>query len=135
KHGIDDAENSGGRADANRRCEDGDGGKAGRFAQRARGIANVLAEVVPPQPSARFVEAFLGPGHVAETAVRREPRVPLAQALFLESLGLQLEMGLDFRREVVQLASAPEHGPSSSNPPVPGSVRWPPKGASTASSP
>ena len=78
-------------------------GEAGILAQHPQAKAEVLHEVVPPEPAARFVEALLGPGDVAEGAPRRHASLFFAQTLLFQLLRLEFEMRLDFRSEVARL--------------------------------
>src|SRR5271167_2523490 len=101
-----------------------DGREAGVLAQYAQAEAEVLHEMVPPHPAARFVEALLGPGDVSEGAPRRHASLFFAQTLLFQLLRLEFEMRFDLCCEVAPLALSPEHRPNPSRPRVPEPARW-----------
>ena len=70
EHLIQEAEDCSVGTNAERQRKDSDGGEAGGFAQHAEGEAEVLAEVIPPEPAAGFEEALLSLRDVAESAAR-----------------------------------------------------------------
>src|SRR5208337_1427254 len=124
-NGVDQTENSRVRANAQGEGEDSDGGEAGDFAQHAQAEAEVLHEVVPPEPAAGFVEALLSLGDVSEGAPRRPASLFFAQTLLFQLLRLELKMRFDLRCEVILFALSPEHHLNPPRPRVPEPARWP----------
>ena len=51
QHAVDDAEDGGGRADAEGEREDGDGGEAGRPRERPNGVLQILQQHVSARPA------------------------------------------------------------------------------------
>ena len=106
---IDERKNCHVRPNAKGEGQYGNNCEARIAAQLAQAEAEVLREVVPPEPTARFVEALLGPRDVAEGAPRRHASLFFAQALLLQLLRFEREMCFDLRSEIARLASSPEH--------------------------
>ncbi len=99
--GVDDAEDGGVCADAERESEDGDEGEAGIFAERAKGVAEILGEVVEYRGDTALVaRGLLDQGDVAEFAVSAFGGLLRRGAAVLEIGGGHLEMGLEFGVEV-----------------------------------
>src|SRR5262249_52984160 len=65
---------------------------------------------VPPQPSSALVELLARERDVAERAPRLQPRFFSAEAFFAQPIGLELQVRVDLRGEVVGRAFAAEHG-------------------------
>jgi len=107
---VDDAEDGGRGADAERDGQDGDGREARRLAQEPRGKADVQRQTVPPHPPTRFVEPLLGGHDVAEAPARGSGGVLVAHALGAQRVGFDLQVRVDLGREVVRSSSAAEHG-------------------------
>src|SRR2546421_8549747 len=68
KHAIDDAEDRGVRADAQRERHNGHQGKAGIFTQHARGVAQVLEEFIEPKRAPLVASNFANHRDVSEFA-------------------------------------------------------------------
>ena len=69
QHRIDDAEEGRVRADPDREQEDGDGGEPGTLADRAKRVAEILAEGIEARQTALIAVALLGGFDAAELAV------------------------------------------------------------------
>ncbi len=82
---------------------------AGDLRSSARRVAQVLPRMVEPEPSGRFEEPLFSAGDVAELSKRCMTGVVGAQPLFLETLGLEPDVGFNLRREIFDAASAPKH--------------------------
>src|SRR6185369_15229574 len=107
QQGVDDGKDRGVCADRERKGENHGNGETRITHQHANAEANVLPEMIPPQPAAGFVETLLGLEPVAKGTARRSLRVFAAQPLFLQTLGLQLDVGFDLRSEVAVSSFAP----------------------------
>jgi len=106
---VDDAENRGRCTDAERERENSDRGEAGRLAEHAHGVPNVLNGVIEPEPPARLVEPFARQRHVSEVAMRSGARRVVVEALFAQPGDVLVEVTVDLRREIVERASPSEH--------------------------
>src|SRR5258708_3818324 len=114
QHRIDDAEDGGGSAYAQRESEHGDRGEAGRFAQAAHSVAYVLGHALkkraPPLPAAVFTQT----GHVAELPLSRVAGLfgvhAAGQVLRRLPFGVQSHF---FREFLVKLAAAQQKDESA----------------------
>ena len=106
---IDDAENRRCRSDAQGNRQHSDGGEAGRLAQHAQTVADVLPEVLAPQPPPRFVKPFLGAQDIAKRAPRRSLRLFFTHPRLPQALDLVLQVRLNFRAEIVEFSFSSEH--------------------------
>src|SRR4029453_8912575 len=69
--------------------------------QLSRWVAEVLNELLEPHPPAGFVEALFDQCNVAERLSGLRFGVVAAPSLADQSIGFDLQMGLDFSREVL----------------------------------
>ncbi len=67
-HRVDEREDGGIGADAERDRDDDDGGEDGRFANAAQGEAQILREMIEPRGDPNSARVFHHPGNVAEFA-------------------------------------------------------------------
>src|SRR5580658_415154 len=87
-------------ANAERQSEYGNRGEARTLSKCPQCQANVLPQVVPPEPTAGFVKTLLGLLDVSEGPARGGSCLHLAQPLFPPALDLKLNVGLDFGIEI-----------------------------------
>ena len=73
-------------------------------------MAEVLPEMIPKGPTVSLVEALPRLRHAPKGALRRCPCLVPGEPLFLKTLDLEQQVGLDFCREVLESPPAPEHG-------------------------
>src|SRR5277367_1086382 len=124
QRGIHDAEDGGGGSDAQGHGENDDGAETGGLPQHAKSVAEILPEVIACASGAGFAKAFLRVGDIAEGATSGGLRVTIRETFRAQTLGFQLDVGLDFGVEIASVALALEHGFIPPQPPSPESVRW-----------
>jgi hypothetical protein len=108
QNGIHRAENRGIGADAEREREDGDGSEAGRFAQVAKGVTNILHQRFKEVRSARLAAFFFDLVGASEFETRAPPRFRERHASLNEFLSLPLEMKSQLVVEFVLNSLAPK---------------------------
>src|SRR5207237_835119 len=98
--GIDEAEDGGVGADAESKSEDRDGGEAGRFAQHAKGEAQILKERVQKGQAAAFAIDLAGLLDTAEVEKRLAPGLLRVHAFGEIALDRHLQMRTQLGIEV-----------------------------------
>ncbi len=116
QHAVDDAEDRGVGADAERQREHGDDREAGRARQSANRVARVLRELVQPLAAPHVARDFANGRDIAEVAARVATRVARRLAARDAVLHIHLEMrsNLGVQLGVSRAAALPPHGHTSS---------------------
>jgi len=110
KHRVDDAENGGVRADAERERQNDDQGEAWRLANAAQAVPDVLKDGFEPRKLPRLPRLLLRAGHVAEGAASGCAGFGGRHAAFDVFGRHQVEMGLHLVGEIAVEATAKMQG-------------------------
>ena len=70
-------------------------------------VAQILDQMVEPEQASGFVEAFLCGGDAAERAPGGEPRLLRREPFIHERAHLEVEVRVDFVREIARRPAAP----------------------------
>ena len=109
QHGVDDAEDGGIEADADRQRQHGDGGESGRAPQDAECEQQVLPELVDPGAAPDLAGLLLDQPDVAEFAQRGRPGVGWRHPALDVVLRLALQVLADVLFEIRKSALAACH--------------------------
>lgn len=107
---VDDREDRGVGADAERDAGHDDEAETAALADRARRVAHVLRQVIEGREAARFAAGFGRFGEVAEAAKRGVTGVVRGKAAADVLVDQQIEMAADLLARVTLAASSPERG-------------------------
>ena len=110
KHAVDDREQRGIHADAQRQRQNRDRRKARRLAQRARAITQILQQILQPRPRPLIVRHVLNHSRVAQLALRRcaAPARRFAARLAIARGHLQMAGDFFIQFVLASLAPAPQ---------------------------
>ena len=97
---MDDAEDGGVGADAERQRQDGDDGKAGCATERSRGVPHVLLRILQPAHRAFVAMAFFHLLDAAERTLRHSPGIVRRQAAPSKLVFKQREVSVELARKV-----------------------------------
>ena len=101
QHGVDDAEDGGIGADAERERQHRDGGEAGRAAQTSDRVPHVVSDVLQPPERSRVAMQVLRQRHAAHRAPRGQARLVRRQSaaamLVFEQREMRRHLAIEIR--------------------------------------
>ena len=102
---VQKAENRRVRPNAERQREGRHQREPGIAQNRPRGVAKVLKKLLRERPAPRGTSILLNAADISQLQARRPPRLVSLEARFLKLLRFFLQMELQFRGELILLAS------------------------------
>jgi hypothetical protein len=106
QHGVDDAEDRGVEADADRQRQDHHGAESGTPAQHAQGVADVLPQLIDPDRHPDGACVLFDPCDAAEGFERLGARIRRRHAASDVVLGLAFDVIADVVVEILQAAAS-----------------------------
>ena len=106
---VDERENRRVDADVEPQSEDRQSAEARILPEDASGETEIAAEMIPGHPAAGLVESLFGRAPRCRSCGARREERRRAHPLVLETIGLQLEVRLNFAVEIAVLTFMAEH--------------------------